>query len=110
MTSDQVADLVRHSLTVTRDGFAPDFNVPIDVVTVGALSFAEAMSRTDGGVIREVDPSGNPVVHGVTWFVSANGPFVGTHTPPGAELPRATSGYFTIDDASGVIIGFGFDK
>ena len=100
MTADEVASFVSALLTSTKEGNAPRFDdVTIDIISVDAMTLAEAMSRNDA----EVGQGGDQLV----WLVTADGPFLSSRGL-GPDPRVGISGYYVIGDATGDIIGIGF--
>jgi len=100
MSVASVARRVRDDLETMRQRWAPDYQVPVDIQSIDAMTYHDAAMAV--GLVGN-DTSRTTTV----WLVRAKGPFVADRGPM-ASRGRGTEGYFIIDDVDGSVLAYGF--
>jgi hypothetical protein len=101
MTVDEVEAAVLRQIHAMEE-IAGTVVRPPAILSVTATTAAGVATLEPGSGQQE------PPALGIQWLVRAEGTFTNNRTPPGGSPMIAATGFFIIDDATGLTIGFGF--
>jgi hypothetical protein len=107
MRKEDAAEVARAILDANRE-MLQDGGVAVEILSADAMSLRDALVSVGDPVA--VEPASDTDINDLVWLVRADGPFVTARGLTNTGLLVGTTGYFIIEDETGLVIAMGFRK